>query len=300
MYRRVLFFLVLAVTLTALPALAQTNGRTGSTPAAASGQKNSTSYVVHYRKQGSVEWSTYRTYPTAREAIAASRDLHQKGLETEIQARVALKRVPARQPSGQLANSLVVTPKQAWAAYRLMAAQKDIAFKFPADGCYARAHLMVRRLQAKGYKPYKVWTFANGDSLQVRTQNDPRGQVTWRYHVAPIIRVRLKDGRQGWYVIDPALFDRPMSIKGWTKVQKKASSQYEPIVRVTPPGKAPVDAGGKQLPGSGYWPGPDPKVGVDRHAAATMKRYKPLEGKLPPRSVASSASPSAPNRVASR
>jgi hypothetical protein len=295
MFRRVLFFSVVAVTLTALPALAQATGRAGSAAAAASGQKT-TSYVVYHRKPGSVEWNTYRTYPTAREAIAASRDLHQKGMETEIQARVAMKRVPARQPSGQMANNLVVTPKQAWAAYRMMLAQKDIAFKFPADGCYARAHLMVRRMQAKGYKPYKVWSFANGDSLQVRTENDPRKQVTWRYHVAPILRVRLKDGKQGWYVIDPSLFKGPVSIKGWSKAQKKPNSQYEPIVRVTPPGKAPIDASGKQLPGSGYWPGPDPKVGVDAHAQATMRRHKPFEGKLPPRSVA--GAPTRTNRVA--
>ncbi|MCX7113399.1 MAG: protein-glutamine glutaminase family protein [Proteobacteria bacterium] len=37
-----------------------------------------------------------------------------------------------------------------------MALQNDIAFKYPAEGCYARAHLMVQRLQDLGASPSKV------------------------------------------------------------------------------------------------------------------------------------------------
>jgi hypothetical protein len=295
MFRRVLLCAVL--TLAALPAMlpaaAHTPDRGAEAGAAARGMTSR--YAVYYRRAGTVEWSRYRNYGSAQEAKAAAQDLYQKGWEVEISARITLTHVPARPKAGLLPISQTVTAEQARQAFRWMASQKDIAFRYPTDGCYARAHLMVRRLQQRGLKPWKVWSFANGgEKLYVRTPNHPKGHVEWRYHVAPILRVRLANNQQRWWVIDPALFKGPVAISTWRNTQKRPQARYNPYVTITRLGVAPTDATKKKLPGTGYWPGPDPKEGVDNHAVKMMRRYKPFQGKMPPRTVAQAA---VPNRL---
>jgi hypothetical protein len=284
MFRRVLCAAVI-LSFAALPAVAQT----GSRPAASAPKGTATSYAVYYRKAGTINWSQYRAYRTSQEATQAARGLYQKGWEVEIHTRVTMTRVPPRPRSGTLPSNQTVTLAQAQQAFRLMAAQRDISFRYPSDGCYARAHLMVRRLQGRGLHPYKVWTFANGNSLYVRTPNHPRGFVQWRYHVAPVLRVRLQNNQQRWYVIDPSMFKGLVTITTWKNAQKKPGSRYDPYVTLTRLGVAPVDATNKRRPGTGYWPGHDPKEGTDVHAVKTMRLFKPFEGRLPPRSLAHAA-----------
>jgi hypothetical protein len=144
---------------------------------------------------------------------------------------------------------------------------------------------MIRRMQKQGFKPYKVWTFQNRDPLFVRTSNHPAGHVEWRYHVAPLLRVRFSNGQQRWFVVDPALFKAPATIPQWRDVQKKPGSAYTPFVRLTRLGQAPKDGNGTQLTGSGYWPGADPREGVDTHAAKMMRLYKPFEGRILPKTL---------------
>src|SRR5437016_2066172 len=100
----------------------------------------------------------------------------------------------------------VLTQGQADAAFAQIAAYKDIAFTYPIDGCYSRAHLMVERLIQLGFQPSKVWCFAHGESLTARTAHDPRGFISWGWHVAPTLPVRNEDGIVFDMVIDPSLF----------------------------------------------------------------------------------------------
>src|SRR5213076_152581 len=95
-----------------------------------------------------------------------------------------------------------------------------------------RAHIMVKRLQQRGFKPRKVWAFANGGMLYARTRNSPSGSVQWLYHVAPLLRVRQSDGRQVWLVIDPSMFNAPVGIEQW-KNAKKRPGGLSPHVTVT-------------------------------------------------------------------
>jgi hypothetical protein len=196
---------------------------------------------------------------------------------TATRSKTKSKRLPA---------SETVTTKQIDRIFSWAARQKDIAYRYPADGCYARAHLLVRRLQKAGYKPFKVWSQQNGEPLYVRTRNHPKGYVTWKYHVAPILRVRFNSGEQAWYVIDPSLFSRPVMVSTWRDVQRRPGSRSRPFVTVTRVGTAPLNPQRLRLRGSGYWLGSDPGEGADAHALRTMRRYKPYEGKLPPRSFA--------------
>jgi hypothetical protein len=276
----------LALAATGLPAQTATKAASKAGPTA-----STTSYSVYLRKPGTVDWREYRNYPTSQEANAAARSMYDKGWEVQISSKVTLARVPPRPKAGTLPASETVSPQQAVQLFRLMANQQDIAFRFPADGCYARAHLMIRRMQQRGFKPWKVWTFANGESLYAKTSNHPAGHVEWRYHVAPIVRVRLQNGNQRWFVIDPSLFKAPATITAWRNAQKRPGGKFDPYVTITRLGRAPKDATNKQLPGTGYWPGIDPREGVDLHALKMMRVYKPFEGRTPPKTITVRAQP---------
>src|SRR5262249_9976423 len=71
------------------------------------------------------------------------------------------------------ANDVPLRPKlpadEAAKIFRVMASQKDIAYDYVKDGCYARAYLMSERIKKMGVLPGKIWTFANGNSLSVVT-----------------------------------------------------------------------------------------------------------------------------------
>jgi hypothetical protein len=147
------------------------------------------------------------------------------------------------------------------------AASGELALRFPADGCYARTHVMVRRLLASGLAPRKVWAFAAGakDLLWTDTPYHPSGRVHWSYHVAPTLMVRGPGGAALEMVLDPLLFGGLAPVEEWL-----ASLHDTPTLVRTDPGEPPVPERG----GSGYWPGPDPFEGADTHAAETLEEYR--------------------------
>jgi uncharacterized Zn-binding protein involved in type VI secretion len=164
-----------------------------------------------------------------------------------------------------------VSLAEAQLVFDLIASQGDIAFKYPADGCYARAHIMVQRMVTMGLTPGKVWSFSAdkvNDPLWVATPNDPSGTVSWSYHVAPTLPVGQPDGTVSNMVVDPSMFDHPVPVEKWQNAQHD-----HPVTATTKPGEAPPGR-----PGSGYWPGPDPPEGPDRHARKIMREYKSREG----------------------
>src|ERR1700724_1721089 len=84
----------------------------------------------------------------------------------------------------------------ATAIFAEFARAEELALRFPADGCYARTHVMVGRLHYKGLSPSKVWAIAASvkDLLWTETPHHPDGRVQWGYHVAPVLVVRGSDG----------------------------------------------------------------------------------------------------------
>jgi hypothetical protein len=100
-----------------------------------------------------------------------------------------------------------------------------IPFNYPTDGCWARAHEMVRLMKAMGLKPKKVWI--QGWPLNAATKNDPDCSVTWGWHVAPTLCVRQGNFRFLWgeqMVIDPSLFTTPVTKAQWKAVQNNPSA----------------------------------------------------------------------------
>ncbi len=108
-----------------------------------------------------------------------------------------------------------------------------IPFQYVIDGCYARAHKMRWIITTRyRYCCEKVFSFANegNDSLAVRADKWGGCCVTWWYHVAPLIRVRLKFKWLGGnhsvvlaMVIDPGMFDKPVLLSTWLAAQENSA-----------------------------------------------------------------------------
>jgi hypothetical protein len=161
----------------------------------------------------------------------------------------------------------VVEANRAAAIFAQFAAAEELALRHPADGCYARTHVMVQWLLDQGLAPSKAWAFAASitDLLWAAALDHPDGRVQWGYHVAPVLAVRGPDGDGQDMVFDPMLFDRPVVVEEWLR----ALHDTPTLVR-TAVGEPPLAARG----GSGYWPGPDPLEGPDLHARETLEEYR--------------------------
>jgi hypothetical protein len=101
-----------------------------------------------------------------------------------------------------------------------------IPFQYVRDGCYARAHKMRKIITSRrfGYCCEKVFSFANAgsDTLAVRADTWGGCCVLWWYHVAPLVRVRIRIGRVRFVlalVIDPSMFDKPVLLSSWLTAQ---------------------------------------------------------------------------------
>jgi Glutaminase len=123
-----------------------------------------------------------------------------------------------------------------------------IPFQYVIDGCYARAHQM-RRIITEKFKHCceKVFSFANqgNDTLAVKADKWGGCCVTWWYHVAPLIRVRVKLGKPHVIamVIDPGMFDQPVPLSTWLGAQENATCSPNAHVSMY-----------SIQPGHAYWP----------------------------------------------
>ena len=150
-----------------------------------------------------------------------------------------------------------------------MADEPDIAFKYPNDGCYARAHLMIQRMEQRGISYDMLGKVWNEGDLWVRTRYDEynTGVVQWTYHVAPYIQVYQNNGAIESMVIDPSLFGKPVPVEAWKDIQHDPNS----ILSLRKPDE-PLYPNG-----SSYWRGMnDPAQGKDANARAKMDEYLPI------------------------
>lgn len=114
------------------------------------------------------------------------------------------------------------------AAIQGFAKDPSIPFSYVPDGCYARADVMAKSLNAKGIPTTKVWAYAQdmGKPLEV-----PGAE--WGYHVAPQVKAwNPETGAVGDYVVDPSMSGKPMTPSEW--VGKMNPNQGPVRVEVTP------------------------------------------------------------------
>ncbi|GAA3086244.1 protein-glutamine glutaminase family protein [Streptosporangium carneum] len=96
-----------------------------------------------------------------------------------------------------------------------------IPYRYPADGCFARAEVMANMLALSGYQVDKVFAIAAG-GLRLNTPHGgdqpgfgERLQVGWWYHVAPIVYVPSGGPKPEPVLLDPSVSDGPTSIGDW-------------------------------------------------------------------------------------
>jgi hypothetical protein len=107
--------------------------------------------------------------------------------------------------------------------FDLVASQVHIPFTYPDNGCWARAHEMVRLILEESLSApiQKTWLYG---TLNPTTRNHPDCEETWAWHVAPTIDVQ--DGSNVVpYVIDPSLFfDGPVLRADWVAAQSPTAT----------------------------------------------------------------------------
>lgn len=102
--------------------------------------------------------------------------------------------------------------------YKALSQSQSIPFRYPDDGCFARAHKTALLLEDIGIISAK--SFIIGD-LRLYTNDSPMGFVNWWYHVAAIVHV--KDLNEVM-VFDPTSSSIPLTKANWIK--KLTSHKY--------------------------------------------------------------------------
>jgi hypothetical protein len=106
----------------------------------------------------------------------------------------------------------------------------SVPFKYIPDGCYARAHMMIDRMQQDGFASSKIFAIGN---LSAKNDVFPQG-VSWWYHVAPLVEVN-DNGTKRLVVVDPAVNpNNPiMSPEEWVAAIDPSKAQVK--VEITDP-----------------------------------------------------------------
>lgn len=130
---------------------------------------------------------------------------------------------PPPAPRGTAANPLTLQETQA--LFARLAEQAHIPFDLASAFCSARAHEMRRIMARENIECRKIFNeptiSADGQTtppIVVRTADGRT--IRWQYHVAPYVMARMPDGRLERMVIDPALFDGPVTVEEWQSVQE--------------------------------------------------------------------------------
>jgi hypothetical protein len=106
-----------------------------------------------------------------------------------------------------------------------------IPFKYPDDGCWIRAHLMVYKMHSYSppEDPEKIYIQGDLDPF-VPNHPDCRLPWGWGWHIAPTLMVTLPGGNER-RVIDPSLASAPISETEWENLN---NSSYTPTVTILP------------------------------------------------------------------
>ncbi len=112
----------------------------------------------------------------------------------------------------------VIDSEKANLLFKEFVQNKNIPFKYPRDGCYARATAMAMMAEKSSVIMGKA--FATG--LLVAKTNIPNyPYAVWGWHVAPVSYVKHIDGKIELMVFDPGLFSQPVSVNEWADKMKE-------------------------------------------------------------------------------
>lgn len=109
---------------------------------------------------------------------------------------------------------------------------EPFAYHYPQEGCYARAHLMAKKLEHIGIISAKIFAWGAGKALQfVHPENEKT--YYWGYHVAVLVLQRSESGDITPVIFDPAFSKEPLSMEKWLgKMAPQADDQPDYPVRL--------------------------------------------------------------------
>ncbi len=164
----------------------------------------------------------------------------------------------------------------------------NLAFSLSEEGCFARTHLMNLKMIEMGITPQKAW--ADTPLLPQLPEEkfiDYAGSkikkiAPWEWHVAPSVPTLMPDGKVEDLIIDPALFNCPVSKKTWAET---IGAPFEKI-EITALGTPPKNRKGDYIPNEVHTP-----ESATKDALKVMKIFDIAEKKFqeePTRKVFSS------------
>jgi hypothetical protein len=169
----------------------------------------------------------------------------------------------------------VIPESKANELFRAFKNDKALALNYLSDGCYARAHQMARAAEKDGILFGKV--FSEGvlgiKPVSPHVPND----FQWGYHVAPIVYVRLANGSKQLRVIDPSLFDKPVSLVEWKKKLVSADEVRNANMlneKLKTKNMLKVPAKGLEAYATGIWP--NENNGMTYVGKITSNRFDPV------------------------
>lgn len=132
-------------------------------------------------------------------------------------------------------NSDGITIEKAYELFDKYANDKDLYWEYKKDGCYARAEIIVQDLAKQNIYSDKIW-------IQGKIDNgEPNTDIKWNYHVAPVIYITNPLTQiPSEYVLDPALFDRPVPKEEW--LNKTNKNRERELVHSLIPGSSNTNA----------------------------------------------------------
>lgn len=110
----------------------------------------------------------------------------------------------------------VLSSDEAMNLFQTLKNDEENSFDSPIDACFARAHRMAQVMDERDIISGKA--FVEGD-IYVDTKF---GELGWTYHAASLVMVKNK-GVLTPTVMDPTLFDKPVSYEEWKKILTKNS-----------------------------------------------------------------------------
>jgi hypothetical protein len=105
---------------------------------------------------------------------------------------------------------------------------EKIPFKYPTDGCYARATYMSDLAEKEGIIMGRVYAEGN---LQVLTPLKKFPTVQWGWHVAPVAYVKSSTGKLVPTIFDPSLFKGPVSVDVWLKKMESSTPEFKARIK---------------------------------------------------------------------
>src|SRR5262249_16599455 len=131
------------------------------------------------------------------------------------------------------------TYQQAIALFDQLAGRTDLAFGYPKEACFARAHILCEDALDEGFMPKKAWAIDKEKKSRFVFTTPNGKRIRHWCHAAMAMPVKAPDDKIEDLVFDPALFDGPVSLAEWGRTINAPPESLEIKRLGAPPTKKP-------------------------------------------------------------